>query len=151
MPLMARAASGLLLAFLAFAPGCATTGGRAAFVPEASARDRDGDADPDERDGVREPQYGIASYYARRHDGRRTASGEIHDEDEKTAAHRTLPFGTRVKVTHLKNHKDVTVRINDRGPFVKGRVIDLSRRAAKELDLLREGTARVKIEVLDDD
>ena len=91
---------------------------------------------------------GLASHYARRFEGRRTASGEPYDERELTGAHRTLPFGTRVRVTNLSNHRSVVVRINDRGPFRKGRIIDLSRRAARDLGFLREGMARVRLEAL---
>jgi len=92
---------------------------------------------------------GFASYYAEPYHGRRTASGEIFDSyQELTAAHRTLPFNTVVKVTNQENGKDVEVRINDRGPFVDGRVIDLSLKAAREIDMVRSGTARVKLTVV---
>ena len=91
-------------------------------------------------------EEGIAAYYATAFHGRRTASGSIYDERDLTAAHRTLPFGTRVRVTHLANGKEVVVTINDRGPFKKGRVIDLSREAARRLDLIRDGVARVRVE-----
>lgn len=91
-------------------------------------------------------QEGVAAYYAKAFHGRRTASGSIYDERDLTAAHRTLPFGTRVRVTHLENGKEVVVTINDRGPFTKGRVIDLSREAARRLDLIRDGIARVRLE-----
>ncbi|WP_157858258.1 septal ring lytic transglycosylase RlpA family protein [Pelodictyon luteolum] len=92
---------------------------------------------------------GRASYYALRFNGRRTASGEKHDGAELTAAHRTLPFGTSVRVTNLRNGKQVVVRINDRGPFRKGRIIDISPAAAREIGLIRSGTAKVRIETLD--
>ncbi|WP_439108978.1 septal ring lytic transglycosylase RlpA family protein [Halomonas flagellata] len=90
-------------------------------------------------------EQGQASYYADRYHGRRTASGEHYDREALTAAHRTLPFGTRVRVTHLGNGRETVVRINDRGPFVGGRVIDLSRRAAEELGMVRSGTAAVRL------
>lgn len=93
---------------------------------------------------------GQASWYGDRHHGKRTASGERFDQHALTAAHRQLPFGTRVRVTHLGNGRQVTVRINDRGPFGKGRIIDLSRRAAEQLDMLRQGIAPVRIEALAD-
>jgi len=93
-------------------------------------------------------EEGYASYYGREHHGRRTASGERFDADRLTAAHRTLPFGTRVRVTNLANGRSVTVRVTDRGPFRRERVIDVSRRAAKDLGFLRAGTARVRLEVL---
>lgn len=95
------------------------------------------------------PETGVASYYGVPYHGRQTASGEVFDMNELTAAHPTLKFGTKVKVTHLANNRSVTVRINDRGPFVKGRVIDLSKAAAEELRMVRAGLAEVKIEVLD--
>ena len=92
---------------------------------------------------------GLASYYAEPYHGRKTASGEIFDSyRELTAAHRTLPFNTMVRVTNKSNGREVEVRINDRGPFVDGRVIDLSLRAAREIDLVRAGVAPVKLTVL---
>jgi rare lipoprotein A len=92
---------------------------------------------------------GLASYYAEPYHGRRTANGEVFDSyDELTAAHRTLPFNTVVKVTNQENGKDVEVRINDRGPFVDGRVIDLSLKAAREIDMVQSGVARVKLTIL---
>jgi rare lipoprotein A len=95
-------------------------------------------------------EIGIASYYAHKFHGRHTANGEIFDVDRLTAAHRTLPFGTRVRVTHLGNGREVILRINDRGPFVKGRIIDVSPRAARELGFHREGLARVRVRALRD-
>jgi rare lipoprotein A len=92
---------------------------------------------------------GSASYSALRFHGRRTASGEKHDGEDLTAAHRTLPFGTNVRVTNLRNGKQVVVRINDRGPFRKGRIIDVSPAAAREIGLIRSGTTKVRIEALD--
>lgn len=91
---------------------------------------------------------GGASYYAKKFTGRRTASGEKYDPKLLTAAHRTLPFGTYVLVTNLQNKKQVIVKINDRGPFTKGRIIDLSRAAAAEIDMIRSGVAKVKVEQL---
>ncbi len=96
-----------------------------------------------------EPGYdvvGIASWYGRRYYGRRTANGEIFDMNSATAAHPTLPFGTRVQVTNLANGRSVILRINDRGPFVRQRIIDVSRRAARALDFIRRGTARVRVQ-----
>jgi rare lipoprotein A len=93
-------------------------------------------------------EVGMASYYADAHQGRLTASGERFDMHALTAAHRTLPFGSRVEVTNLENGRSVVVRINDRGPFVEGRVIDLSQAAARELRFLGRGTTRVRLEVL---
>ncbi|WP_035756220.1 septal ring lytic transglycosylase RlpA family protein [Hugenholtzia roseola] len=93
-------------------------------------------------------EKGIASYYADKYEGKPTASGEPYRKNQLTGAHRTLPFGTKVRVTNLKNQKAVVVRINDRGPFVKGRIIDVSRQAAEQLDFIRAGLVEVKIEVL---
>src|SRR6185295_5960567 len=90
----------------------------------------------------------MASYYAGEFQGRATASGERYDMEAMTAAHRTLAFGTRVRVTNLENGREVVVRINDRGPFVKGRVIDLSLAAARRLGMLDAGVVRVKLEVV---
>lgn len=94
-------------------------------------------------------QTGKASFYADKFEGRATASGEKYKHSKLTAAHRTLPFGTLVKVTNLSNNRSVEVRINDRGPFVKGRIIDLSRAAAKQLEFVNAGLANVKLEVVD--
>lgn len=91
---------------------------------------------------------GLASYYAQRYHGRRTASGERFDVRKMTAAHRTLPFGTQVRVTSEANGRSVVVRVNDRGPFVAGRVIDLSPAAARQLDMIRAGIVPVRMEVL---
>lgn len=91
---------------------------------------------------------GEASYYASGFEGRSTASGEPYRARELTAAHRSLPFGTRVKVTNLANGRSVTVRINDRGPFHRRRVIDLSRAAAERLGMVRRGRAPVEVQVL---
>jgi len=92
---------------------------------------------------------GLASYYAEPYHGRKTASGETFDSyGELTAAHRTLPFNTMVRVTNKLNGREVDVRINDRGPFIDGRVIDLSLRAAREIDLVTPGVVPVKLKVL---
>jgi rare lipoprotein A len=96
-------------------------------------------------------QLGHASYYDDKLHGRRTASGEVLDQNAFTAASRTLPLGSYATVTNVENGRSVTVKINDRGPFTRGRIIDLSKRAAEELDIHRSGTARVRIEVIADD
>jgi rare lipoprotein A len=93
-------------------------------------------------------ETGKASYYGSEFEGRKTASGERYDGKALTAAHRTLPFGTRVRVVNLGNERSVEVVINDRGPHVKGRIVDLSRKAAKEIDMIGAGVAHVRIEVL---
>ncbi|MBK0382798.1 septal ring lytic transglycosylase RlpA family protein [Pedobacter sp. SD-b] len=90
-------------------------------------------------------QTGKASYYADKFNGRRTASGEKFRSSKLTAAHKTLPFGTKVKVTNLRNHRSVKVKINDRGPFVAGRIIDLSKKAARKIGIDKEGVGNVKI------
>jgi rare lipoprotein A len=92
---------------------------------------------------------GIASYYADEFHGRMTASGETYDMNALTAAHRSLPFNSRVRVTNKENGRSVVVRINDRGPFKGDRIIDLSYAAAKELGLIQHGTAYVTIDVLE--
>ena len=90
-------------------------------------------------------ENGKASYYADKFQGRKTASGEIFRQRRMTAAHKTIPFGTKVKVTNLSNGRTIKVRINDRGPFVAGRIIDLSRKAAGRLGMLNAGVVNVKI------
>ena len=109
--------------------GCATLG----------ARSRSSDS----------AEVGTASFYARKFHGRTTASGVRYDPAKMMAAHRTLPFGTRVRVTNLENHRSVVVTVVDRGPYRRGRVIDLSRGAARELGFVRDGLATVRLEVLE--
>lgn len=91
-------------------------------------------------------ERGSAGYYADEFHGRKTASGELYDKDALTGAHRTYEFGSYVKVTRLDNNKSVVIKINDRGPYIKGRIIDLSRKAAEILDLVRAGHAEVTVE-----
>ena len=95
-------------------------------------------------------QSGVASWYGSKFHGKSTANGETYNMNDFTAAHRTLPFNTVVKVENLDNGKSVVVRINDRGPYVGNRVIDLSRRAAREIDMEHSGTARVQIFLVED-
>ncbi|MFB0506141.1 MAG: septal ring lytic transglycosylase RlpA family protein [Thermodesulfobacteriota bacterium] len=102
----------------------------------------------EERSGVGMVQHGVASWYGKKFHGNPTASGEIYDMYHLTAAHRTLPLGTYVMVTNLENNRSVEVKINDRGPFVKGRIIDLSYAAARSIDMVEKGTARVRVAVL---
>jgi peptidoglycan lytic transglycosylase len=90
-------------------------------------------------------QKGIASWYGKKFHGRKTSNGEIYNMYAVSAAHKTLPLGTFVRVTNLENGKDIDVRINDRGPFVRGRIIDLSYKAAKEIGIVGPGTARVEV------
>ncbi|MCC5944909.1 MAG: septal ring lytic transglycosylase RlpA family protein [Bernardetiaceae bacterium] len=101
---------------------------------------------PDDSTNDNFVEYGIASYYADLYEGRPTASGEIFRQDLMTAAHKTLPFGTMLTVTNLANGKSIRVRVNDRGPFVAGRIIDLTRKGAEELDFIRQGLTDVRIE-----
>jgi len=103
---------------------------------------------PSVRPAVGTEQTGIASWYGPQHHGRRTANGERFDMDGLTAAHATFAFGTRVRVTLLSSGRSVEVRINDRFPNYKGRLIDLSRAAAQEIGLMRRGTGRVRLEVV---
>ena len=91
---------------------------------------------------------GMASWYGPGFNGKRTASGERFNQGKLTAAHKTLPFGTLVRVTNLQNARTVEVRINDRGPFVRGRIIDLSRGAAERLDMIRTGVVPVEVMIL---
>jgi rare lipoprotein A len=93
-------------------------------------------------------ETGIASWYGHPYHGRVAANGEIYDMETMTAAHRTLPFGTWVRVLNLSNSKTIEVRITDRGPFIDGRVIDVSRAAARSLDMIGPGTAPVRLEII---
>ncbi|HLW13998.1 MAG TPA: septal ring lytic transglycosylase RlpA family protein [Flavobacteriaceae bacterium] len=91
-------------------------------------------------------ELGEASYYHNKYRGKKTASGEKFRQYKRTAAHKTLPLGTKVRVTNLDNGKKVRVTINDRGSFIEGRIIDLSRKAARKIDMLNDGVVPVKIE-----
>lgn len=97
----------------------------------------------------RKVQHGQATYYSRRSTGARTASGERLHHDSLTCAHRNHPFGTLLRVTNMKNGKSTVVRVTDRGPFGRGKVIDLSYRAAREIGMLSSGIATVKVEVIE--
>ena len=94
-------------------------------------------------------EEGYASYYSYEFHGKKTANGEIFDKDKPSAAHRTLPLGTIARVTNLKNGKSIILRINDRGPFKSGRILDLSYAAAVQLDFVKEGITKVRIDVLE--
>ncbi len=91
---------------------------------------------------------GVAAYYSNRLNGRKTASGQLFDNSALTAAHNTLPFGTRLKITNTKNNRSVVVRVNDRGPTTPGRAFDLSRAAAARLGYIRSGLTEVQAEVV---
>lgn len=108
------------------------------------------DAAEDIQDAIWQ-ETGRASYYAARLQGRHTANGERYDQSELTAAHPSLAFGTRVCVTNLYNGRETVVRINDRGPFVGNRIIDLSRQAALDLGMIQRGVARVRLSLCDDE
>ncbi|WP_116472766.1 septal ring lytic transglycosylase RlpA family protein [Zobellella maritima] len=125
----------LLIAALVFLHGCGSTQNMIPIDPP-----------PPETTGYR--AEGKASFYGSRHHGRKTASGEKFNQHALTAAHRSLPFGTRVRVTNLRNNKSVVVRINDRGPYSRGRIIDLSEQAARELNMIRAGVVPVEIVAL---
>ena len=126
--------------------------------PPTSQRPSDGQTvgKPYRVNGVRyvprvQPGYdvtGVASWYGGKFHGRRTASGQRYDMNAMTAAHRTLPFGTKVRVTNLRNDRAVVLTINDRGPFVRGRIIDVSRRAAERLGFRGRGTTRVRVQAI---
>lgn len=103
---------------------------------------------PGEVGGVSNVTEGLASYYGHQYHGRLTANGETYDENALTAAHRTLAFGTMIRVSNLSNGKKVVLRVNDRGPFVDGRIVDLSFRGAQDLDMVKAGVVKVRLEVL---
>jgi len=141
----------VVLAFVAAAVG-------AANIDFAYGQETESEVDPVP---VKEPakpgekavltQTGLAAYYHATFQGRRTASGESFDHNALTAAHKTLPFGTLVRVTNLTNSRSVVVRVNDRGPMQRNRVIDITRRAARELGFIARGMTSVKIEVVPPD
>jgi rare lipoprotein A len=106
---------------------------------------------PPSRSGGHYAETGTASWYGPGFIGNRTSSGEVYDVGQMTAAHQSLPLGTRVMVTNLENGRSVEVRVNDRGPFAKSRIIDLSRAAAREIGLIAPGTAQVRLESIDDE
>lgn len=130
--------------------GCATspryTRGRKAVRPSAHTKKQT--QTYSKKSASKKTIVGIASYYGPGFHGKKTANGERFNMYELTAAHKTLPFNTRVRVTNLNNKKSVIVRINDRGPYKKGRIIDLSKGAAQKIGLIQTGTAKVKVEIL---
>ncbi len=129
----------LLLVLLSLA-GCASQPAPVPIIPPAPA--------PQQPAAPTFTQSGLASFYGAAHDGKRMASGEKFDPQALTAAHRSLALGSRVVVTNLENNRSVTVTITDRGPFVRGRIIDLSLAAARALGMIERGVARVRVEAL---
>lgn len=146
---MGRTLSAGLLIFVALATGCCGEGRQTSVVTAA----REQEVEPAPSRGARGGKVlrGEASYYADYFNGRKTANGERYDPRKLTAANRTLPFGTRVRITRLDNGRSVVVRVNDRGPFGKRRrIFDLSKAAARELDMLHAGRADIEAVVLPD-
>lgn len=125
----------MLIVSLAFVAGCARK--TSAHVPASVKPARIG-----------KTETGIASWYGPPYNGRRSANGDVYNMEKLTAAHRTFPFDTWVEVTNLENKKSVEVRITDRGPFIKGRIIDLSLAAAREIDMVQEGIVKVRVKVI---
>jgi len=107
-------------------------------------------AEAEKQDRIPTRKAGIASYYNDKYHGRTTTSGDVYDKNGLTAAHNTLPLGTRLRVTNIKNHRSVVVKVNDRMDKSNKRLIDLSKRAAKELGFIHAGLTKVKIEILHD-
>lgn len=136
----------LIFAVLSFALLACTQNPR--LVRPAYDRDMGGYPEKTEERESGFTQTGLISFYGGKFHGRKTASGSRFDKHGFTAAHRTLPFGTRVKVTNLANGRSVTVEVTDRGPFARGRILDLSEAAAREIDMLGTGTAKARITVL---
>ncbi len=126
------------LAALLFLSGCLMTLSAACSVSRPVYR----------TEGGKSVQYGLASWYGKQFHGRRTANGEFYDMYKISAAHRTLPLGSVVRVTRRDNGKSLTVRINDRGPFIRGRIIDLSYGAARAVDMVVDGVAPVRVELI---
>ena len=131
-----------LALLLLFGAGCASTHTHTQTEPTATSTP----ALPILQVKSPQTEIGIASYYSRRYHGKRTASGEIFNMYQMTAAHRHLPFGSTVRVTNLRNNRSVIVRINDRGPYIRGRIIDLSLAAARQLDMVKAGIVRVQVD-----
>ncbi len=153
IPSLAARIAPLLVAALAVVPADAP---RAASADPVSLLPDPSQAEPETLLPLPAPEpaerhlaEGMASYYGKAFAGKRTASGEAFDPSDLTAAHRTLPFGSRVRVTDLSSGRSVVVRINDRGPFTRGRLIDVSQAAAHELNLIRRGHGMVRISLLD--
>ena len=130
-----------LLALVSLLAACASESAR-------TTPGRAGEAGPQVAAATSAGQVGIASWYGGKFHGRTTANGETYDMHAMTAAHPSLPFGTKVRVTNLENGRSVVLRINDRGPFAKRRIIDVSRHAAEHLGFREAGLAKVRVEVI---
>lgn len=139
-------AAGILL--LVSSAACTPAAGVASVAPTGAAGAQALPAQPSASATIEE---GVASWYGPGFAGRLTASGEVFDPNELTAAHRTLPFGTRVRVTSVRSGRSVVVRINDRGPFAKNRIIDLSRAAAEAIGMIGSGVSRVRLSLVTSD
>ena len=136
------------LLVVALGAGCGATSGARPSEGPVGPSVAGADSDEDSRSERAWSQTGLASYYDSALQGGSTANGLRYDEHGLTAAHRSLPFGTRVRVTNLASGKSVVVTITDRGPFVRGRIIDVSRKAAGKLGFIRTGIARVRVEMI---
>ena len=141
-PLLARAGAPAAAARVGLAAACA-------HAPREASPER-GAGGHERRRAARPAEVGLASYYARALGGRRTASGARYDERALTCAHRSAPFGARLRVTELESGRAVVVTVNDRGPFAEGRIVDLSLAAARALGILERGIARVRVERVED-
>ena len=137
----------LALPFCSGGPNVRTSPGSTTGSQESHLKPGPSDLDP-QSDSAGVIQSGVASWYGDPFHGRRTANGEVYDMYMLTAAHKTLPFHTIVEVQNLENYKKIIVRINDRGPFVSGRILDLSFKAAKLLDMIEPGTAPVNLRLI---
>jgi rare lipoprotein A len=149
--LRGKAAVAALLAAAACAHGPVRNPEPARAPPRAAASEREVAREPDrDAGGAADPErgaeVGLASYYSRRHHGRRTASGARFDMHAFTCAHRSAPFGTRLRVTALESGRSVVVTVTDRGPFSRGRVVDVSLAAARKLGMVQRGVVRVRVE-----
>lgn len=138
---------GLALAAALALGACAAPSDREMADPGAGGR-KGGSVAYATVNGITYREVGQASWYGKPFHGRRTASGERYDMHAMTAAHKTLPFGTELRVTNLDNKRAVVVKVNDRGPFVKGRILDVSRRAAERLGFRDKGVTTVRLEIL---
>lgn len=133
-----------LLVFSSLALSCLDT----IIATGDTGSDTTSDSNTNSNTKILKTEHGSASYYADKFHGRTTANGEKYDKRKMTAAHKKLPFGSVVRVVSLSTGKSVTVRINDRGPFIKGRIIDLSYVAAEKLGLIQPGVLKIRLEVL---